>query len=54
MINLKHEGLVASDFELDINVVNGAPFVAALMRDTSDNCGSTCPSACASGGGKVG
>ncbi|MER8187173.1 FxLD family lanthipeptide [Kitasatospora sp. NPDC094015] len=44
----------ADDFELDLRIVEGADPVAALLRSTDDNCGSTCAgSACASGGGNV-
>ncbi|MFB7470543.1 FxLD family lanthipeptide [Kitasatospora sp. NPDC056184] len=45
-----------SDFDLDVRIVEGADPVAALLRSTDDNCGSTCDgSACASGGcGDVG
>ncbi|MFE7190691.1 FxLD family lanthipeptide [Kitasatospora sp. NPDC057541] len=43
-----------SDFDLDLRIVEGADPVAALLRSTDDNCGSTCSgSACASGGGNV-
>ncbi|WP_226962454.1 FxLD family lanthipeptide [Streptomyces sp. C8S0] len=35
-----------SDFDLDIETVASAPIVGALLNDTSDNCGSTCQSAC--------
>ncbi|MFE7558139.1 FxLD family lanthipeptide [Kitasatospora sp. NPDC057500] len=43
-----------SDFDLDVRIVEGADPVAALLRSTDDNCGSTCDgSACASGGGNV-
>ncbi|MFD8478800.1 FxLD family lanthipeptide [Kitasatospora sp. NPDC059673] len=48
-------GTVAvGDFDLDVTIVEGADPVAALLRDTDDNCGSTCGgSACASGSGNV-
>jgi FxLD family lantipeptide len=36
-----------ADFRLDLSVVMAATPVAALMRSTSDNCGSSCPNACA-------
>ncbi|MFJ6136512.1 FxLD family lanthipeptide [Kitasatospora sp. NPDC094019] len=45
---------LADDFDLDLQIVEGADPVAALLRSTDDNCGSTCDgSACASGGGNV-
>jgi len=36
------------DFRLDLRVVEAAVPVAALLRSTSDNCGSSCPGACTS------
>lgn len=36
------------EFDLDVSIVESAPVVAELMRDTSDNCGHTCESACTS------
>ncbi|PZT78121.1 FxLD family lantipeptide [Streptomyces sp. AC1-42W] len=36
----------AGDFDLDIETVSSAPVIGALLNDTSDNCGSTCQSAC--------
>ncbi|MEU8925281.1 FxLD family lanthipeptide [Kitasatospora sp. NPDC048545] len=45
---------VDGDFDLDLTIVEGSDPVAALLRSTDDNCGSTCSgSACASGGGNV-
>ncbi|WP_331730633.1 FxLD family lanthipeptide (plasmid) [Kitasatospora sp. NBC_00070] len=42
------------DFDLDVQIVESGEVVAALLRSTDDNCGSTCGgSACASGGGNV-
>lgn len=35
-----------SDFDLAIETVASAPIVGALLNDTSDNCTSTCASAC--------
>lgn len=35
-----------SEFDLDVSIVESGPVVAELMRDTSDNCGQTCESAC--------
>ncbi|WAL70505.1 FxLD family lanthipeptide [Kitasatospora sp. YST-16] len=44
----------ASDFELDVTIVEGADPVAALLRSTDDGCGSTCSgTACTSFGGNV-
>lgn len=37
---------VPADFDLDITVVEHGPIIAELLNDTSDNCGSTCQSAC--------
>lgn len=35
-------------FDLDISIVESGPVIAELLRSTSDNCGSTCASACTS------
>lgn len=35
-----------SEFDLDISIVESGPVIDDLMRITSDNCGSTCESAC--------
>ncbi|MBQ0984071.1 FxLD family lanthipeptide [Streptomyces sp. F63] len=35
-----------SDFDLRIETVASAPVLGSLLNDTSDNCGSTCQSAC--------
>ncbi|WP_081967071.1 FxLD family lanthipeptide [Kitasatospora sp. NRRL B-11411] len=44
----------ASDFDLDVTIVEGADPVAALLRSTDDGCGSTCSgTACTSFGGNV-
>ncbi|MFG2845370.1 FxLD family lanthipeptide [Kitasatospora sp. NPDC048296] len=46
--------LDGSDFDLDPTIVESGDVFANLLRDTNDNCGSTCSgSACASGGGNV-
>ncbi|MFF1417972.1 FxLD family lanthipeptide [Streptomyces sp. NPDC058280] len=37
-----------ADFELDITIVEGGPAADQLIRLTSDNCGSTCSTACVS------
>jgi FxLD family lantipeptide len=34
------------DFDLDITTVDAAPVLGSLLNDTSDNCTSTCSSAC--------
>ncbi|MEU3133185.1 FxLD family lanthipeptide [Streptomyces sp. NPDC006854] len=34
------------DFDLNIETVSSAPVLGALLNDTSDNCTSTCASAC--------
>jgi FxLD family lantipeptide len=34
------------DFDLDIETVSAAPVLGSLLNDTSDNCTSTCASAC--------
>ncbi|MEE4543495.1 FxLD family lanthipeptide [Streptomyces sp. V4-01] len=36
-----------SDFDLDIQTIGAAPVLGSLLNDTSDNCTSTCQSACA-------
>jgi len=35
-------------FDLDISVIESGPVIPELLRSTSDNCGSTCQSACTS------
>ncbi|MBP5892149.1 FxLD family lanthipeptide [Streptomyces rubrogriseus] len=35
-----------SDFDLDIETLASAPVIGSLLNDTSDNCTSTCQSAC--------
>ncbi|MGH3868285.1 MAG: FxLD family lanthipeptide [Pseudonocardiaceae bacterium] len=35
-----------TEFDLDVSIVESSPVVDELMRITSDNCGSTCESAC--------
>ncbi|MGK4581750.1 FxLD family lanthipeptide [Kitasatospora sp. HPMI-4] len=46
--------LGASEFDLDPTIVESGDVFANLLRDTNDNCGSTCSgTACASGGGNV-
>jgi len=35
-----------TDFDLDVSIVESSPVIDDLMRITSDNCGSTCESAC--------
>ncbi|GAA0906633.1 FxLD family lanthipeptide [Streptomyces thermoalcalitolerans] len=35
-----------ADFDLDITTISSAPVLGSLLNDTSDNCGSTCQSAC--------
>ncbi|MGH3834606.1 MAG: FxLD family lanthipeptide [Pseudonocardiaceae bacterium] len=45
-----------SDFDLDVSdvsIVESGDVVAALMRNTDDNRGQTCPDECASGAGNV-
>lgn len=37
-----------SEFDLDVSIVESGPVVAELMRNTDDNCGRTCESACTS------
>jgi len=39
---------VDSEFDLDVSIVESGSVVAELMRNTDDNCGSTCESACIS------
>lgn len=34
------------DFDLDVTTVGAAPVLGSLLNDTSDNCTSTCASAC--------
>lgn len=34
------------DFDLDIQTLSAAPVLGSLLNDTSDNCTSTCNSAC--------
>jgi FxLD family lantipeptide len=35
-----------AEFDLDVTIVESGPVIDDLMRITSDNCGSTCESAC--------
>ena len=35
-----------AEFDLDVSIVESGPVIDDLMRVTSDNCGSTCESAC--------
>jgi FxLD family lantipeptide len=35
-----------SDFDLNIETVASVPVIGSLLNDTSDNCTSTCASAC--------
>ncbi|MEW1864606.1 FxLD family lanthipeptide [Streptomyces sp. NPDC088194] len=35
-----------ADFDLDVQTVSAAPVLGSLLNDTSDNCTSTCQSAC--------
>lgn len=37
---------VDAEFDLDIRIVESGPVIADLMRNTDDNCGATCQSAC--------
>jgi len=37
---------VDMEFDLDVSIVESGPVVAELMRNTDDNCGQTCESAC--------
>ena len=37
-----------AEFDLDIRIIESGPVIAELLRSTSDNCGSTCASACTS------
>ena len=39
-------GAADADFDLDIRIVESGPVIADLMRNTDDNCGGTCQSAC--------
>jgi FxLD family lantipeptide len=39
---------VDPEFDLDVSIVESGPALTELMRDTSDNCGNTCESACTS------
>ncbi|MDT3396325.1 FxLD family lanthipeptide [Streptomyces sp. B1866] len=36
----------SSDFDIEFSVVEQGPIVPDLVNDTSDNCTSTCESAC--------
>ena len=36
------------DFDLDVSIVETGPVIADLTRNTDDNCGQTCQSACTS------
>ncbi|MFG2181353.1 FxLD family lanthipeptide [Streptomyces abikoensis] len=38
--------IAASDFDLDVTVIEQGPIIADLLNDTGDGCGSTCESAC--------
>jgi FxLD family lantipeptide len=38
------------EFALDVRFVESGPVIADLMRQTDDNCGSTCQSACSNSG----
>ncbi|HSA49500.1 MAG TPA: FxLD family lanthipeptide [Yinghuangia sp.] len=42
----EHQDL--TDFDLDITIVEGGPAADRLIRLTSDNCNSTCATACVS------
>lgn len=47
---LTHSGTATGpDFDLDVSIIEVGEVVAGLMRNTDDNCGSTCPAACSSG-----
>lgn len=35
-----------TEFDLDLRIVSSGPVIADLMRNTDDNCGQTCQSAC--------
>jgi len=37
-----------TDFRLDVRVIEGLAPIPALLRSTSDGCGSTCEGACVS------
>lgn len=39
---------VSDVFDLDITLIESSPVIPELLRSTSDNCGSTCGSACTS------
>ncbi|WP_416210279.1 FxLD family lanthipeptide [Frankia sp. Cr1] len=36
----------ASEFDLDVSIVESGPVIAELMRLTDDGCGQTCETAC--------
>jgi len=36
------------EFELDVTLVESGPVIPELLASTSDNCGTTCQSACTS------
>ena len=38
--------VAGTEFDLDVSIVTSGPVVADLMRNTDDNCGQTCQSAC--------
>lgn len=47
------DGMQENPFAISIEVVTAADTDAATLPcDSSDNCGSSCPSACASGSGR--
>ncbi|MFN2494975.1 MAG: FxLD family lanthipeptide [Pseudonocardiaceae bacterium] len=35
-----------AEFDLDVSIVESLPVIDDLMRITSDNCGTTCETAC--------
>ncbi|MGH3940021.1 MAG: FxLD family lanthipeptide [Pseudonocardiaceae bacterium] len=35
-----------AEFDLDVSIVESGPVIDDMMQITSDNCGSTCESAC--------
>jgi FxLD family lantipeptide len=35
-----------AEWDLDVRIVESGPVIAELMRNTDDNCGTTCQSAC--------
>lgn len=39
---IQHATTGASEFNLDVRVVEAGAPIASLLGDTSDNCGSTC------------